>query len=167
MHDAEENDSGDVVKLQGFDFNKELEEANNNFSACGGTERHPEADKIYLIEVGASKTLDDKELFYENFRICKISLEDDSTIEFLEGETGLKLDKSIDRKKALLTLLCSYLKEENFDTPNLFIQQHNISKYRDEWNSLHSINGFSNELPWLSFSMAASNRFSLIRDDNS
>jgi len=99
--------------------------------------------KIYLIEVGASKTLDDKELFYENFRICKISLEDDSTIEFLEGETGLKLDKSIDRKKALLTLLCSYLKEENFDTPNLFIQQHNISKYRDEWNSLHSINGFS------------------------
>jgi len=50
MHDAEENDSGDVVKLQGFDFNKELEEANNNFSACGGTERHPEADKIYLIE---------------------------------------------------------------------------------------------------------------------
>lgn len=50
MHDAEENDSGDIVKLQGFDFNKELEEANNNFSACGGTERHPEADKIYLIE---------------------------------------------------------------------------------------------------------------------
>jgi hypothetical protein len=33
------------------------------------------AYKIYLIEVGESKTVDDKELFYENFRICKISLD--------------------------------------------------------------------------------------------
>jgi hypothetical protein len=99
--------------------------------------------KIYLIEVGKSKTLDDKELFYENFRICKVSLEDDSIIGFLENETGLKLDKNIDRKKALLSLLFSYLKEENFDTPNLFIQQHNISKYRDEWNSVKTFNGYS------------------------
>jgi hypothetical protein len=99
--------------------------------------------KIYLIEVGTNETLDDKELFYENFRICKISLEDDSIIEFLENETGLKLDEKIYRKKALLSLLFSYLKEENFDTPNLFIQQHNISKYRDEWNSVSTFNGYS------------------------
>lgn len=99
--------------------------------------------KIYLIEVGKSKTLDDKELFYENFRICKVSLEDDSIIEFLENETGLKLNININRKKALLSLLFSYLKEENFDTPNLFIQQHNISKYRDEWNSVKIFNGYS------------------------
>lgn len=99
--------------------------------------------KIYLIEVGTNEALDDKELFYENFRICKISLEDDSIIEFLESETGLKLDKKIYRKKALLSLLFSYLKEENFDNPNLFIQQHNISKYRDEWNSVSTFNGYS------------------------
>lgn len=99
--------------------------------------------KIYLIEVGTNETLDDKELFYENFRICKILLEDDSIIEFLEKETGLKLEEKIFRKKALLSLLFSYLKEENFDTPNLFIQQHNISKYRDEWNSVSTFNAFS------------------------
>ena len=99
--------------------------------------------KIYLIEVAESEAMDDKDLFYENFRICKISLEDFSIIEFLENETGLILDKSINRKKALLTLLCSYLKEENFDTPNLFIQQHNINKYRDEWNSVNTFNGYS------------------------
>ena len=99
--------------------------------------------KIYLVEVRKSKTLDDKELFYENFRICKISLEDDVIIEFLENETGIKLDKKIKREKALLSLLFSYLKEENFDTPNLFIQQHNISKYRDKWNSLNIIKGYS------------------------
>ena len=87
--------------------------------------------------------MDDKELFYENFRICKISLEDDAIIEFLENETGLKLDKKNKREKALLSLLFSYLKEENFDTPNLFIQQHNISKYRDKWNSLNIIKGYS------------------------
>jgi putative protease len=50
MHDAEQNETGDVVKLQGFDFGKELEEANSNFAACGGTERHPAADQVYLIE---------------------------------------------------------------------------------------------------------------------
>ena len=55
--------------------------------------------KIYLVEVRKSKTLDDKELFYENFRICKISLEDDAIIEFLENETGLKLDKKNKREK--------------------------------------------------------------------
>lgn len=99
--------------------------------------------KIYLIEVGTNETLDDKELFYENFRICKISLEDESIIEFLENETELKLDEKIYRKKALLSLLFSYLKEENFDTPNLFIQQHNILKYREEWNSVSTFIGYS------------------------
>ena len=40
-------------------------------------------------------------------------------------------------------------------------------RYSIKEKPLPNINGFSNELPWLSFSMAASNRFSLIRDDNS
>lgn len=96
--------------------------------------------KIYLIEVSKSDTVDDKELFYENFRICKISLDDDAIIDFLENETGLKIDLKLDRKKELLNLLFTYLKEENFETPDLFIEQYRIKKYKDEWNSVSIVN---------------------------
>jgi len=102
--------------------------------------------KIYLIEVGEIKGKDEKELFYENFRICKISLDDIQLIQFMENETGSKLDTNIDRKKALLSLLFSYLKEENFDSPNLFIQQYNFSKYIDEWSSM-AIYGINSTSP--------------------
>jgi putative protease len=50
VHDTKVDDAGDVSPLQGFDFNKELEQANKMFSAAGGVERHPLADKTYLIE---------------------------------------------------------------------------------------------------------------------
>lgn len=51
MHEAKEDEIGDIRPLS-FDFNKELEEANQRFAACGGQERHPAADKLYLIEEG-------------------------------------------------------------------------------------------------------------------
>lgn len=52
VHDTINTDSGDVapLALDGFDFNQELENANKQFSACGSVERHPQADKTYLIE---------------------------------------------------------------------------------------------------------------------
>ncbi|MDN0082296.1 tRNA 5-hydroxyuridine modification protein YegQ [Crenobacter sp. SG2305] len=52
MHDTKGDDAGDVQVIQ-FDFNKALEEANQSFAACGGAERHPLADKTYLIEEGS------------------------------------------------------------------------------------------------------------------
>jgi putative protease len=45
--------TGDAVpsqRLDGFNFAHEDEEAASNFSTCGGGQRHPEADKIWLIE---------------------------------------------------------------------------------------------------------------------
>jgi U32 family peptidase len=52
MHEGVATDAGDFkpLALDGFDFNKELENANNEFAACGGVKRHPLADKAYLIE---------------------------------------------------------------------------------------------------------------------
>jgi len=52
VHDTVGTDTGDVapVQLNGFDFNQELEEANNAFAACGEVKRHPLANKTYLIE---------------------------------------------------------------------------------------------------------------------
>ena len=47
--DTKEDDAGDVQVIK-FDFNKALEDANQAFSACGDVPRHPEADKVYLIE---------------------------------------------------------------------------------------------------------------------
>lgn len=52
VHHTQESDAGDAQLLNGFDFNKMQEEANANFAACGGAERHPLADQVYLLEEG-------------------------------------------------------------------------------------------------------------------
>ena len=50
MHDTAENtDSGDVSVIS-FDFKRAQLEAEQSFAACGGAERHPLADKTYLLE---------------------------------------------------------------------------------------------------------------------
>ena len=50
---TDETDSGEVrpVKMEGdFNFAAEQEQAEKSFSACGDGQRHPAADKVYLIE---------------------------------------------------------------------------------------------------------------------
>ena len=50
---TDETDSGEVkpTKMEGeFSFEQEQEAAEKNFSACGDGQRHPAADKVYLIE---------------------------------------------------------------------------------------------------------------------
>ena len=50
---TDQTDSGEVlpVKMEGdFNFAAEQETAEKNFSACGDGQRHPKADKVYLIE---------------------------------------------------------------------------------------------------------------------
>jgi putative protease len=49
MHDTQEDQAGDVQRIN-FDFQREQQDANQQFAACGGAERHPLADKTYLIE---------------------------------------------------------------------------------------------------------------------
>ena len=54
VENATENETGDLqrvpVETIKFDFNKALEEANQSFSAMGDMQRHPLADRPYLIE---------------------------------------------------------------------------------------------------------------------
>lgn len=50
VHDTQESDAGDAQLLQGFDFNKAQEEANAAFEGINGQQRHPRADKVFLIE---------------------------------------------------------------------------------------------------------------------
>lgn len=53
VHDGVATDAGDVApasNLDGFNFNQELEQHNDQFAACGNVERHPLANKTYLIE---------------------------------------------------------------------------------------------------------------------
>ncbi len=47
VHDANEDAAG-VIRLQDFDFKAEMEKS--SLSSCGSMQRHPEADKVYLIE---------------------------------------------------------------------------------------------------------------------
>ncbi len=47
VHDAKEDAAG-VIRLHDFDFQAEM--ATSNLSACGSLPRHPEADKVFLIE---------------------------------------------------------------------------------------------------------------------
>ncbi|WP_137937054.1 tRNA 5-hydroxyuridine modification protein YegQ [Chitinivorax sp. B] len=51
VHNAEETDGGDYEVIK-FDFNKALEQANQSFSSMGNQQRHPLADRVYLIEEG-------------------------------------------------------------------------------------------------------------------
>jgi len=48
--DANTGDAVPSQRLDGFNFANEDEEAASTFSTCGGGQRHPEADKIWLIE---------------------------------------------------------------------------------------------------------------------
>lgn len=50
VHDAAEDDMGDAKLLQGFNFEKAQEEANQNFEGINGQVRHPAANKVFLIE---------------------------------------------------------------------------------------------------------------------
>ena len=47
VHDANEDAAG-VIRLNEFDFKAEMEKS--SLSSCGSMERHPLADKVYLIE---------------------------------------------------------------------------------------------------------------------
>ena len=50
---TDETDSGEVqpIKMEGdFNFEQEQKSAEKNFAACGDGQRHPAADKVYLIE---------------------------------------------------------------------------------------------------------------------
>jgi U32 family peptidase len=47
VHDAAPDAAG-VIRLNEFDFQAEMEKS--NLSACGSLARHPEADKVFLIE---------------------------------------------------------------------------------------------------------------------
>jgi len=50
VHDTLEDNMGDAKLLDGFNFEKELENANNSFTQAGNIKRHPLANKTYLIE---------------------------------------------------------------------------------------------------------------------
>ena len=50
VHDAQIDEMGDAKLLEGFDFNKAQEEANQAFEGINGQVRHPRADKIFLLE---------------------------------------------------------------------------------------------------------------------
>ncbi len=50
VHNAEEDEMGDARLLQGFNFNQAQEEANAAFEGINGQQRHPQANKVFLIE---------------------------------------------------------------------------------------------------------------------
>jgi putative protease len=50
---SEDPNTGEAIAVQmdtGFNFNEAQQEAESAFAACGGSARHPEADKVYLLE---------------------------------------------------------------------------------------------------------------------
>ena len=52
VHDTETDEMGDARLLQGFNFNQAQEEANAAFEGINGQQRHPTANKVFLIEEG-------------------------------------------------------------------------------------------------------------------
>lgn len=50
VHNAETDEMGNARLLQGFNFNQAQEEANAAFEGINGQQRHPAANKVFLIE---------------------------------------------------------------------------------------------------------------------
>ena len=50
VHDTETDEMGDVKSLSGFNFQAAQEEANAAFEGINGQQRHPAANKVFLIE---------------------------------------------------------------------------------------------------------------------
>ncbi len=50
VYGSAEDEAGDAKLLQGFDFNRAQEEADAAFEGINGQQRHPAADKVFLIE---------------------------------------------------------------------------------------------------------------------
>lgn len=89
--------------------------------------------KIYLVEAGESNPSEDLKLFYENYRIYKISLANAEVITFLEKQTNTSI-QDIKDKKALLQLFINYLGTGNYAFSQVFLEQRNKSKYHESWN---------------------------------
>jgi hypothetical protein len=91
--------------------------------------------KIYLVEAGDSNTPEDLKLFYENYRIYKISLANKETLDFLEKETNITVQNK-KNKKELLQLFMNYLGTGNYAFSQVFLEQRNKSKYQEFWNEI-------------------------------
>lgn len=52
VHDTETDEMGDAKLLQGFNFNQAQSEADAAFEGINGQQRHPAANKVFLIEEG-------------------------------------------------------------------------------------------------------------------
>ena len=102
--------------------------------------------KLFLVDVGSPKDEADRALLFSNHRIQKVYLDDKKVITFLEKETGLKLDNTIDRRKALLQLFLNYLSIDDFDTPKIFLEQHYKKQFLDAWGKI-TLNYDSKKLP--------------------
>lgn len=102
--------------------------------------------KLFLVDVGSPKDETDRALLFSNHRIRKIYLDDKKVITFLEKETGLKLDSTIDTRKALLQLFLNYLSIDDFETPKIFLEKHYKKQFLDAWGKI-SINYDSKKLP--------------------
>ena len=102
--------------------------------------------KLFLVDVGSPKDESDRALLFSNHRIKKVYLDDKKVINFLEKETGLKLDVNIDRRKALLQLFLNYLSIDDFNTPKIFLEQHYKKQFLDGWEKI-IINYDSKKLP--------------------
>lgn len=102
--------------------------------------------KLFLVDVGPPKDEVDRSILFTNHRIRKIYLNEKKVIDFLEKETGLKIDSNINQSKALLQLFLNYLSIDDFETPKIFLEKHYKKQFLDAWGKI-SINYDSKKLP--------------------
>ncbi len=97
--------------------------------------------KIYLINLGKNDLSKEKELFFENHKIFSINLDNDEVVSFLEKEVDFKFNlNNTNRRQELLRLFFAYLKSDDFDFPNIFLEQHKAKKYEETWNNIKTLN---------------------------
>jgi len=92
--------------------------------------------KIYLVDIDTSEIENDKILFFENHRVCRIPIMQDHVIDFLIGKTGSSI---VDRKspKQVIELFLRYLSGGlTFSSPKNTFELLQQNKYNKLWDAV-------------------------------
>ena len=94
--------------------------------------------KIYLISLNTSPISEDKLLFFENHKVYPISIMTDEVVDFMEIQTGLKLEKR--SYKPVIELFLKYLRgKHQVNISKTIFEMLQLNKYKRGWDSIASI----------------------------
>lgn len=92
--------------------------------------------KIFFIDAGNESVSEDKRLFFENYRVYRLSIMDEKVIQFLESHSERKIKDRTDKKEVFEHFFYYLSNGMNISFPKATLERINKSKYEKCWESL-------------------------------